>query len=230
MAKQKNSLATQPLEPLIYMVRDTRVMLDVDLAGLYGVTTKQFNQALKRNMDRFPEDFAFRLTREEWDKLLAVREKGMWSQNVTTSNEQETLRSQTVTSKTSDEEILISQNATSKATDEETMRSQIATSSQKYRRSNFLPWAFTEHGALMAANILRSERATEMSVFIIRAFVKLREHTAANEAILKRLTEIDSKLLTHDTKLSDLYRKIMPLLQTPVPPKRKIGFRRNDEE
>jgi hypothetical protein len=186
MAKQNNSLTTEPLEPLIYMVRDTRVMLDSDLARLYGVSTSRFNEAFKRNRDRFPEDFAFRLSIEEWNNLMAGPETGNLSQ--------------------------------------------IATGSQKHRDPKKLPWAFTEHGALMAANILRSERAIEMSVFIIRAFVKLREHTAANAAMLKRLTEIDSTLLVHGTKLSDLYRKILPLLTTPVSPKRKIGFRRNEEE
>ena len=216
MAKKKTALTIQPLEPLIYTVRDNRVMLDADLARIYGVTTGRFNEAFKRNRDRFPDDFAFQLTREEWDKLLAVKEKGTSSQIATTSENTEAMRSQNVTS-SDGAEILISQNA-------------ISSSDGKHGGRRKLPWAFTEHGALMAANILRSERATEMSVFIIRAFVKLREHTAANAAILKRLTEIDSTLLVHGTKLSDLYRKIMPLLTTPVPPKRKIGFRRNEEE
>jgi hypothetical protein len=126
-------------------------------------------------MDRFPEDFAFRLTTEELESVAG----------------------------------------------ETRNRSQFVTGSQKHRDPSYLPWAFTEHGALMAANILRNERAIEMSVFIIRAFVKLREHTAANAAMLKRLSEIDSTLLVHGTKLSDLYRKILPLLTTPVSPKRK---------
>jgi hypothetical protein len=194
-------------------------MLDSDLARIYGVTTKQFNQTLKRNLDRFPEGFAFRLTREEWDKLLVVQEKGMWSQTVTTS----------------DEETMRSQFATSKASDEETLRSQIVTSKTEAKDGRggrrYLPWAFTEHGALMAANILRSERATEMSIFIIRAFVKLREHTSANAAILTRLAEIDSTLLMHDNNIRELYQAIIPLLQPePVPPKRKIGFRTNGEK
>ena len=186
MAKQKISLTTQPLEPLIHLVRNMRVMLDVDLARIYGVTTSAFNQALKRNLDRFPADFAFQLTSKEWESLIVVPE---------TSN-----------------------------------LSQFVTGSQKHRDPKKLPWAFTEHGALMAANILRSERATEMSVFIIRAFVKLREHTSANAAILTRLAEIDSTLLMHDNNLRELYQAIIPLLQPdPVPPKRKIGFRTNGE-
>ncbi len=92
-----------------------------------------------------------------------------------------------------------------------------------------LPWVFTEHGALMAANILRSDRAVQMSVFVVRAFVRLREHVAANTAILKRLAEIDKTLLRHDSALRDVYQKLLPLLQpAPVPPKRRIGFHADD--
>jgi hypothetical protein len=187
MAPQEKSIISKPLDSMIYVVREARVILDVDLAKLYGVTTKRFNEAFKRNRERFPEDFAFRLSSEEWQNLHIVPGTRNWSQ--------------------------------------------FATGSQKHRSSRSMPWAFTEHGALMAANILRSERATEMSVFVIRAFVKLREQTAANEAILKRLAEIDQTLLVHDRTLRDLYHKIMPLLQPdPIPPKRKIGFRRDDDE
>ena len=89
----------------------------------------------------------------------------------------------------------------------------------------YCPWAFTEHGAVMAANILRSERAVQMSVFVVRAFVRLREHVAANHAILKRLAEIDRTLLEHDTALLDVYEKLLPLLQPPpAAPTRRIGF------
>ena len=98
---------------------------------------------------------------------------------------------------------------------------------QKHRDPRFRPWAFTEHGALMAANVLRSRRAVQMSVYVIRAFVRLRERIAANQAILKRLAEIDKTLLQHDTGLRDIYRKLLPLLQPPsVPSKRRIGFRK----
>jgi hypothetical protein len=99
------------------------------------------------------------------------------------------------------------------------------TGSQKHRDPRARPWAFTEHGALMAANILRSDRAVQMSLFVIRAFVRLREHVAANAAILKRLAEIDKSLLQHDVALRDIYRKLLPLLEPPPdPPKRRIGF------
>jgi hypothetical protein len=105
------------------------------------------------------------------------------------------------------------------------MWSQTVTTSQKYRRSGLPPWVFAEHGALMAANVLRSERAVQMSIFVIRAFVRLREHVAANAAILKRLAEIDRTLLQHDAALRDVYRKLQPLLAPPSEaPKRRIGF------
>ncbi len=93
-----------------------------------------------------------------------------------------------------------------------------------------MPWVFTEHGALMAANILRSSHAVQMSVFVIRAFVRLREQVAANTAIIKRLAEIDKSLLQHDTALRDIYQKLLPLLQpTPGPRKRRIGFIADDD-
>jgi hypothetical protein len=103
--------------------------------------------------------------------------------------------------------------------------SQFATSSSRHRGAAYRPWAFTEHGALMAANILRSDRAAQMSIYVIRAFVRLREHVAANQAILRRLAEIDETLLQHDASLRDIYHKLLPLLQPALAaPKRRIGF------
>ncbi len=149
--------------------------LDVDLARVYGVSTKRLNEQFRRNMKRFPKDFAFQLTSEE--TAAALR----------------------------------SQNATLKRG-----RGQ----HRKYR-----PWAFTEHGALQVANILRSDRANAMSVYVIRAFIELREKIAANALILKRLAEIDQALLLHDTALRDIYQKLQPLLlPLPEPARRQIGF------
>jgi hypothetical protein len=190
MAKGIN---TERLEPLIFRIRGHRVVLDADLARLYGSSTKALNQAVKRNPERFPFDFAFQLTAEEFGVL----------------------RSQFATS-------------SSQAADPEPKtenRSQIVTGSQSHRSRDFRPWVFTEHGALMAANVLRSEQAVRMSVFLVRAFVRLREQVAANTAILKRLAEIDKALVEHDAALSDLYRKLRPLLEPPDdPPARPIGF------
>jgi hypothetical protein len=191
MSSKNPALVHESLEPLIFVVRNQRVILDADLARLYGVTTKRFNEAFKRNRQRFPDDFAFQLITTEFNNL----------------------RSQIATSNV--------QPAGSLESDRN--RSQSVTGSHGGRR--YLPWAFTEHGAVMAANILRSERAVHMSVFVVRAFVRLREHIAANQAILKRLAEIDRTLLQHDSALLDLYEKLLPLLQPlPVSPKRRIGF------
>lgn len=168
----------------IVTVRDQKVVLDVDLARVYGVSTRALNQAVRRNKRRFPKDFAF--------QLLA--------------KEQDTMRSQNVI-----------------ASSGPAMRSQIVTGSR--RNIRYRPWAFTEHGALQVANILRSERAIAMSVYVIRAFIELREKTAVNAAILKRLAEIDQSLLLHDTALRDIYQKLRPLLSPPPEsPGRQIGF------
>jgi hypothetical protein len=119
--------------------------------------------------------------------------------------------------------------------DVDALRSQFVTSSCAQDRASspevrhggrrHLLWVFTEHGALMAANVLRSERAAQMSIFVVRAFVRLRERTAAGELILKRLAEIDQSLLQHDDALRDLYLKLTPLLDPPPDaPRRRIGF------
>jgi hypothetical protein len=182
---------SEQLEPLIFTIRGQRVLLDADLARLYGVETFRFNESFKRNRHRFPDDFAFQLTAAEFRNLTS--QVAISSSQVTDS-----LRANS---------------------------SQFAMSSAVHRGGAYRPWAFTEHGALMAANILRSERAVQMSVFVVRAFVRLREHVTANAAILKRLAEIDRTLLQHDATLRDVYQKLLPLLQpAPLAPKRRIGF------
>src|SRR5438128_2678896 len=127
----KNLIPTERIEQAIFLIRGQKVLLDADLALIYGVPTKVLNQAVKRNLRRFPSDFVFRLTAEE---LEAIQ-----SQIAAGAN-----------------------------------RSQIVTGSQKHRDPRFLPYAFTEHGAIMAANVLNSRRAVQMSVFVVRAFVKQR--------------------------------------------------------
>jgi hypothetical protein len=198
MWEQEPAERIERLEPLILMVRSRRVILDADLARLYGVTTRRFNEAFRRNRDRFPDDFAFQLTGAEISQLRSKPAPTDVQRNDPQGNIQN--------------------------------RSQFATGSQKHRDPRFRPWVFSEHGALMAANILRSKRAAHMSVFVIRAFVRLREELAANSVVLKRLAEIDHTLLQHDAALRDLYRKLLPLLQPPSdPPKRRIGFHANDD-
>jgi len=155
----------------ILTLRSQRVLLDTDLARLYGVETRALNQAVKRNLDRFPSEFAFPLTREE---ILSI--------------------SQTVTS----------------------------LGHLKFSKS---VQAFTEYGALQASNVLNSPQAVQMSLYVIRAFVKIREELTANIAILKRLAEIDKTLLEHDLALHSIWTKLQPLLTPPPePPKRRIGF------
>lgn len=160
------------LSQLILTVRDQRVILDADLAELYQVPTKVLNQAVKRNADRFPSEFAFQLAAKE----LPI------------------LRSQSVTS-----------------------------SSHGGRRSR--PYVFTEHGVLMAANVLNSPRAVAVSVALVKAFVRLREVLATNQVMGKRLAEVEKTLVTHDAALRDIYQRIKPLLLPPPdPPRKKIGF------
>jgi hypothetical protein len=189
------STPADPLPARIFTIRGHRIILDSDLARLYGVQTFRLNEAVKRNAGKFPDDFRFQLTRDEVVDLI--------SQNAISSAED--------------------------ADDEppDPMSSQIAMTSRK-RARRYVPWAFTEHGALMAANVLRSPRATEMAIYVVRAFVKQREALASNAIILKRLAEIDKTLLEHDSGLRLLWHRLQPLLAPPVPPpepsKRKIGY------
>jgi len=184
------SVTPNPSLPPIHPVRGQRAMLDSDLARLYEVPTKVFNQTIQRNADRFPADFAFQLTREEVANLK--------SQIVTSSSEgPQSLRSQIVTLK----------------------------KPGRGQHRKYLPWVFTEHGAIMAATILRSPRAVTMSVYIVRAFVRMREELLTNAVILKRLAQHDKKLLEHDLVLQDVVEKLLPLLDpSPTPRKPKIGF------
>lgn len=166
----------QPAAIRILTFRDQKVVLDSDLAKIYDVTTGRFNEAVKRNAKRFPEDFSFVLT-------------------------------------TAEDAALKSQSAILKP------------GRGKHRK--YRPRVFTEHGALMAASILNSERAIAMSVYVIRAFVELRDQLTANAALLKRLAEIDRDLIIHDSALQDIYQKLLPLLSPPPdPPRPQIGFKR----
>jgi hypothetical protein len=194
-------MRNNPPNVRILTIRHQKVVLDSDLAAVYGVPTRRLNEQFRRNRKRFPEDFAFQLTAEEFAALtpqLATLDEGRSSR--------ELIRSQSATGSRS-----------------QPMRSQIATASR--RNIRYRPWVFTEHGALQAANVLRSDRAIAMSVYVIRAFIEQREKLAANAAILKRLAEIDRSLLEHDTALRDIYQKLLPLLAPPPEPsRRQIGF------
>jgi hypothetical protein len=178
--------------PPIHVIRRQRVMLDSDLARLYVVPTSRLNEAVKRNADRFPADFRFQLTREEYARLIS--------------------------------QIAISSSEAADSQAEELNSSQFAMSSRKHRGAAYLPWAFTEHGALMAATVLSSPRAVQMSLFVVRAFVQMREELQAHATVFKRLAEIDKKLVTHDVILRDVYEKLRPLLNPPVVPRKEMGF------
>jgi hypothetical protein len=178
--------------PPIHVMRRQRVMLDSDLARLYGVSTSRLNEAVKRNVARFPADFRFQLTKEEYAGLIS--------------------------------QIVISKVDPAEDQSDTRNSSQFAMSSRKHRGAAYLPWVFTEHGALMAATVLKSKRAVQMSLFVVRAFVQMREELQAHATVFKRLAEIDKKLVTHDVILRDVYEKLRPLLNPPVVPAKELGF------
>jgi phage regulator Rha-like protein len=172
MSKQVAVLAKR-VESRIISLRSHRVILDVDLADLYGVKVKRLNEQVKRNARRFPGDFVMQLTAEETNNLK--------SQNV------------------------------------------ISSSSHGGRRT--LPYAFTEHGAIMAASVLNSKRAVEMSIFVVRAFVRMREALAANRRIVSKLAELERRVQSHDTNIEELVEAIRELMEPPPATGRRIGFR-----
>ena len=168
----------------IQTLRGQRVILDTDLAALYEVETKRFNEAVKRNLDRFPADFMFRLTEQE----------------------QAALRSQFATLKLG-----------------------------RGQHRKYLPYAFTEHGAIMAATVLNSPRAVQVSLFVVRAFVRLRELAATHGDLAKRLGELEEATealaMAHDnlsrntrSQFKQVFEALRELMTPPDPPKRPIGF------
>lgn len=186
----------EPVEHIatrILVIRGQKVMLDTDLAEIYGVATKALNQAVKRNRERFPSDFAFRLN--------AIEAKNLKSQIATSSSHPLDLSVDSIN------------------------RSQIVTGSQKHRDPRAYPWVFTEHGALMAANVLRSTRAVQMSVHVVRAFVRLREMVAANKELSKKLDELERRVSHHDEAITSIVKAIRELAAPPESkPGRRIGF------
>lgn len=195
----------------IRFVRGQKVMLDFDLAALYEVETKVFNQAVKRNLDRFPEDFMFRLTVKEWitmrSQIVTASSKkvnnepvsNMWSQFVTTSKE----------------------NA---------MPSGTLNASLKKRNTEVTPYAFTEHGVAMLASVLKSERAVKMSVAIVRAFIELKKTASQFKELAEQLDAIKQHLGEHDAQLNGIYTAIENLLDDKVEKqtwenRKRIGFK-----
>ncbi len=177
------------ITPAIRTIRGQKVILDFDLARIYGVPTRRLNEQVKRNAKRFPTDFLFQLTKKEAETLLP-------------------------------------------------MRSQIATT---YKRNvRFRPYAFTENGAIMAANVLNSPEAVRMSVFVVRAFVQMRELLGGTKELAKQLAALEKKLTDrldgHESAIVEVLQRLMNILDPPPPPpepetpKRRIGFHVEPEE
>ncbi len=200
----RKSIAPEQIASAILILRGQRVLHDSELAALYGVSTKRFNEQVRRNRKRFLADFMFQLTAVETSSL----------------------RSQIATLKT-----IGGQHRTYSPYMEETrsLRSQIATlKTRRGRHRKYLPYVFTEHGAIMAATILNSPRAIEMSVYVVRAFVRLREMLASNKELARRFaqleTRLDRKLTTHDEAIAAILAAIRQLMHPPIPKRRPVGF------
>ena len=166
-------LSPHEIAPLIRPIRGQRVVLDRDLAALHRTTTKKLNQAIRRNLERFPPDFMFQLSEAERSSLIS--------------------------------------------------RVPLL---ERMKHAKSLPFAFTEHGAIMAASVLNSPRAVEVSVLVVRAFVKLRELLFTHKELAKKFTELESRLANHDVAIHQLLAAIRQLMnEPPAPPKPRIGFR-----
>jgi hypothetical protein len=195
MAHKEPLIPAERIEQAILLIRGAKVMLDRDLAKLYGVSVKALNQAVKRNRERFPTDFMFQLTWEEAGDL----------------------RSHFATLK---------ENA---ARDTEVSRSQSVTlkrgANPKYR-----PYAFTEQGVAMLSSVLNSQRAIEVNIAIMRAFVRLREMLGSHKELARKLDDLERKLGEHDQKFQVVFEAIRQLMAPPPQPakKRRIGFARDD--
>ena len=194
------NVTTHTIENKIFTIRGVQVMLDKDLAGLYEVETKRINEQVKRNIERFPEEFCFQLTKEEVENLR--------SQFATLNTENSFLRSQNETSK-SEIPTLKSQYATSRSqivtlnTEDSFLKSQIVTSKKENRGGNrYLPYAFTEQGVAMLASILKSETAVKVSIQIMNAFVQMRHFISANGSLFARLDSVEKKQIETEEKLN----------------------------
>ncbi len=175
----KELIPEEAIEKKIYLIRGQKVMLDSELAELYGVSTKRLNEQVRRNIKRFPEDFMFQLNDEEFNILKS--------------------------------QIVIS-----------SLRSQIATSKRGGRR--YLPYAFTEQGVAMLSTVLNSERAIQVNIAIMRAFVKLREILSTHKELAYKLNELERKTERHDTQIQAIFEAIRQLMTPPEKPKHRIGF------
>ena len=160
----------------IFLIRGYKVMLDIDLAVLYQVETGALNRAVKRNLDRFPKDFMFQLSKGEFENL------------------------------------------------------KLQFGISKWGGGRYLPYAFTEHGVTMLASVLNSDRATQMSLFIVRAFIKMREMLSTHKDLANKIEEIERKQKEHGDLLASVYSVVKQLINEPVKEKGQFGFRVKDDE
>ena len=171
-----SKLAVTPAaDNLILRIRGHAVILDSDLAALYGTTTKKLNQQVKRNNERFPDEFVFQLTEKEWNAL----------------------------------------------------RSQFVTSKKGRGGRRYMPHAFTEHGALMAANVVNSELAIQMSIAVVQAFVKIRRLALSTEGIARKVNQLEKK---YDEQFKVVFQAIRELIMAPEEPSKKIGGFKHDQD
>lgn len=191
------------VESLIHVIRGQRVIIDADLAKIYGVPTKRLNEQVRRNVDRFPMDFMFQLEPDEVSEL-----RGKYA-------------------------ALLSQPVDNQLTDDNW--SQFATSSRKHRGLKYRPFAFAEHGAIMAANVLNSRQAVQMSVFVVRAFVRMRQMLSTPHELALKLADLEKKLTArldgHETAITEVLQQIMVLLNQPTEPdlpRKELGFHVKD--
>jgi len=191
-------------DSLIYTIRGHKVMLDEDLARIYGVTTTRLNEQVKRNLERFPKDFMFQLTEKEYESLR--------SQFAISNAPEDNLRSQSVISKKEDKNL----------------KSQSVTSSGRGGR-RYMPYAFTEHGTVMLASVLNSPKAVHASIQVVKAFVRLRELITANKTLSKRLDELEDN---YDKKFAVVFDAIRRLMSPPVKAaeRKPLGYKRKDEK
>jgi len=193
-------IKNEDIQSRIYTIRNIQVMLDSDLAELYGVETKVFNQAVKRNIERFPKEFSFQLTAEENDVLR--------SQIVTLKNTNH-LRFQIGTVK-----------------NEQNLRSQIATlKNGRGKHRKYLPYAFTEQGVAMLSTVLNSETAVKTSIQIINAFVAMRRFIASNAEVFQRLDAVERKQIEHKAETDHKFEQIFNAIEEQsIKPKQGIFF------
>lgn len=193
MPVNERTIPIERVQNLIYLIRGEKVLLDSDLAALYGVTTFALNQAVKRNSERFPADFCFQLTPEEWTSLR--KNAGAMQAQVSDSKE-------------------LSPNS-----------SQFVMSSKRRRGAAYRPYAFTEQGVAMLSSVLRSERAVQVNIEIMRAFVRLRGMLASNAELARKLNALEKKYDAQFKMVFDAIRELMSPDAPELPkPKREIGF------